>query len=514
MPKPKQSLVSVVGVAKTFEDFKVFKNVDFSIQRGEKVALVGKNGSGKTTLLEMILGHIKPDAGHIYVAKGISVCYVAQDFDHLADWLVADLLEHTVGKKISQIETELRPLLAKLGLQLGLLKRTVGSLSGGEKTKVNLLPIFLATADLLLLDEPTNNLDAEALQLLANYVNDSRQSFIIVSHDRYFLDQTVTRVLEIDEQDKTTRLYDGNFSDYVEERTAEIGREWKNYQDQAEETNRLASLVEKKKSYIRKIETTRKNIKYLNPKLSEKPDDAILRDKEGRAGRRTKVLKNRLDRFKATEALAKQKRELPLKVALPLSRPSGQQVFVLAGVEKGMPSQKLGPLDLRIEAGNRILITGDNGAGKTTFLKLLMEEMRPEAGSIERGTRVDIGYLPQIVTWPTGLSVREILMQESQLAEPVARRILNRLRLSAEDIQKEASSLSAGERSRLTLALLMVNAPNCLILDEPSNHLDLEALHSFELALVEYKGTLIVVSHDRRFVEQVGFDRVLTLENG
>ena len=179
-----------------------------------------------------------------------------------------------------------------------------------------------------------------------------------------------------------------------------------------------------------------------------------------------------------------------------------------------MPSQNLGPLDLRIEAGDRILITGDNGAGKTTFLKLLRGEIRPEAGSIERGTRVDIGYLPQIVTWPTGVSVREILMRDSQLAEPVARRILNRLRLSAEDIQKEASSLSAGERSRLILALLMANAPNCLILDEPSNHLDLEALHSFELALAEYEGTLIVVSHDRRFIEQVGFDRVLTLEDG
>lgn len=469
--KPAISVTVVTKSYGSYGSFPVLKDISFSIQQGEKVGLVGPNGAGKTTLLKILAGLVEPESGRVTVGKGVSVGFLPQEPEKGAE------------------------------------------LSGGERSRRALRRIREDDHDLLLLDEPTNNLDIQALEELEAYVKASPKAFVIVSHDRHFLDQTVTKILEIDGHTRELSVFEGGFSDYMEERRKRVERQWADYADKVGEEKRLKKAFEQKVDHIRSIERVRLGIRKLHPKMHDKPDDAMLRDKEAQAGRRARVMKNRLERFRKDSAeIEKPKEFLPLEIDFESDARSGDKVFELTGVTKKMPRKTLGPLDFVIRQGERVLVSGPNGAGKTTLLRMLLGELAPDAGEIVRGASVRVGYLPQAdaLSSASEKTVRDVFLESVPgLEESDGRKVLNRFKLAADDVKKRVADLSSGERSRLVFAVLAAQKANCLVLDEPSNHLDLEVLESLEDALKRFTGTIVVASHDRYFIDCVGFDRVI-----
>lgn len=466
--KIEEIIFSCSHIAKKFDQFEVLADISFTISKNEKVGLVGPNGSGKTTLLKIIAREIEKDQGAISHSREIKIKYFPQ----------THVDESVIG-------------------------------SGGEIARKLLQKIINSDADLFILDEPTNNLDLDGLKMIENFLVKSRKSFIVVSHDRKFLDNTVSKIVEIDTKTKKSSIFDGNYSDYVIERQARIGRQWKEYNDKMEKINNWKSTVEEKVSHIREIETRRKNIKNLPIHEKEKPQAAILRDKEGRAGRRAKVFKNRLGKYIEQSKDIKMPTEgLPLKITFEIQR-GGTKVFNLISCQKTIGSKIIGPINLNIIYGDRWHIVGKNGAGKTTLLKMLIGDIKPDIGVIEKGSNVRIGYISQerSLNRPDEQVIKEFV-KTTQIEETEARQILNRFRLSRDDVKNHISLLSPGEYSRFLIAELVATKPNCIILDEPSNHLDLEALEELENGLVDYEGTLIVVSHDRYFVDKLNLKQI------
>lgn len=465
--------ISATDIGKSFgqyEKIPVLKAVNFSLQQGEKVGLVGPNGTGKSTLLKILAGVLESDSGKVAQGKGLSVGYLEQE--PLSDT----------------------------------------TLSGGERAQKALNRILADEHDILLLDEPTNNLDIDALDRLETFIRASDKTYLVVSHDRYFLDKTVSRIFELDPHTKSLSIYDGGFSDYLEERGRRIELQWKDYSEKVSKEKKLDASYSMKLSHIRSIEKVRMGIRNLHPKLHDKPDDAQLRDKEAKAGRRAKVMKGRLERFrKDSEEIEKPIELPPLRIEFEHPDRSGDKVFDATGLIKRFPGKAIGPLNLSVRYGERISIAGKNGAGKTTLIKMLLGTIVPDEGAITRGASVKVGYLPQGHDLTDDTMVKDEFLRLADMEETEGRKILARFRLSADDMDKKIGELSSGERSRLILALLVAQKANCLILDEPSNHLDLEALESLEDALSRFTGTVIVVSHDRYFLERVVVMRTVSI---
>lgn len=508
-----QPIISCKALHKSYGHFDVLNNVSFSIQKGEKIGIVGQNGAGKTTLLKILAGEIAPDQGEIYLTRDVTVGYIPQDFTNYHELTARSFLD-SLERRAAYSEQDLSDLLSRLHLDCALLDRRLSELSGGERTKMALARILLSDYELLLLDEPTNNLDIPALTYLEDFVRASDRTFLVISHDRTFLDNTVTKIFEIDASDRLFRIYSGNFTSYLNERNLRIERMWQQYTDSVQEERRLKKSVEEKLDWKEVLEKVRRDNRRINPKISEKPDDTILRDKEGRMGRRARVIKDRLARFQKEHAIEKPKQALPLQVDFQFEERSGDKVYEFDDVRKTLPKGGLGPLNLSIRFGERILFIGSNGAGKTTLLKLLLGDIEPDSGVVRSGAKLNVGYLPQMEYINPDATVREEFLRHVPLEEGLGRRTLHRFKLEAEDVGKKIKELSSGERSRLTLAMLMARKVNCLVLDEPSNHLDLEVLESLEGALARFKGTLILVSHDRYFIDHVGVGTIYQLENG
>ncbi|MCX6716656.1 MAG: ABC-F family ATP-binding cassette domain-containing protein [Candidatus Taylorbacteria bacterium] len=470
----KNTIFSCSHISKKFDQTEVLRDVSFTVAKNEKIGLVGANGSGKSTLLKIIAGLLEKDGGVINCSKKIKIEYLPQI--HLGT------------------ENE--------------------NLSGGEIAKKILQNIMVSTADLFILDEPTNNLDEDGLRMVENLVLKSSKAFLIVSHDRMFLDNTVTKIVEIDHKTKSSYIYDGNYSEYAKERKAKIERLWKEYSEKVEKVERLHSSLVERVNWVREIENKRFDNKNLPMHEKEKPQAAYLRDKEGRAGRRAKVMKDRLEKYQEeTEEIKKPYDGLPLKVVFENER-GGVKVFEIKDVVKEIGDKKIGPVNLRITYGDRLHIVGKNGAGKTTLLKMLLGEILPTKGVIERGENVKIGYISQ-ERWFNRTDKRVIreFLDITEIPEPDARQILNRFKITEDDVKKHISELSPGEYSRVLIAELVAMKPNCIILDEPSNHLDLEVLEELESGLEKYEGTLIVVSHDRYFVQKIRTNRDYLLYN-
>ncbi|MDP1625042.1 MAG: ABC-F family ATP-binding cassette domain-containing protein [bacterium] len=465
--------ISATDIGKSFgqyEKIPVLKALSFSLQQGEKVGLVGPNGTGKSTLLKILAGVIEADTGKVACGKGLSVGYLEQE------------------------------------------PYTETTLSGGERARKALDRILADEHDILLLDEPTNNLDIEILDQLEASIRASSKTYLIVSHDRYFLDKTASRIFELDPHMKSLSIYNGGFSDYLEERSRRIELQWKDYAEKMSKEKKLDASYSMKLSHIRAIEKVRMGIRKLHPKLHDKPDDAMLRDKEAKAGRRAKVMKNRLERFrKESEKIEKPIELPPLRIEFEHPERSGDKVFDVTGLVKRFPGRTIGPIDLSVRYGERISIAGKNGAGKTTLIKMLLGMLASDEGEIVRGTSVKVGYMPQSHDLTDNNTVKDEFLRLADMEETEGRKILARFRLSSDDMDKQVEDLSSGERSRLILALLVAQRANCLVLDEPSNHLDLEALESLEDALSRFTGTVIVVSHDRYFLERVALTRTVVI---
>lgn len=463
------AVFSCRNISKRIGEKDILKNVSFSVSTGEKVGLVGRNGAGKTTLLKIIAGALDKDGGSLSVPKSTKISYVPQI-------------------------------------------RDAGGLSGGEAARKFFAPVMQSDADLFLLDEPTNDLDAEGLLMVRDFVVKSQKAFVIVSHDRRFLDETVTKIVEIGEDGKSI-VYGGDYSFYDREKTRLIENQWKEYSDKIGRMSKFRSSIGERLSWMHELEDVRKNVKHLPIHEKEKPQAAQIRDREAKAGRRARILKDRLERYEAKSVEVKKPLEpLPMKIDFTARRGS-TDVFTVIGAEKNLGGKKIGPVNMSIRYGDRVRIDGPNGSGKTTLLKMLTGEIIPDKGVVRRGADVSIGYIPQ-ERWLKGRSEKKVIDEFTALTgleETDARKILHRFNLRSGDVGKSILDISPGQYSRLIIAALVAQKPNCIILDEPTNHVDFDVIKELEDGLSRYQGTLIIVSHDRYFVDKLGLDKVFSL---
>ncbi len=515
-------ILACQNICKAFGDNEVLKNASFHIEEREKAAIVGINGAGKSTLLKIIMGEMAADDGQTVINKGASIGYLAQHqemqsgntiFDELLTVKqdVLDLearirsmelsMKQVQGAELQELmdqyarlshefeqkngyawKSEITGVLKGLGFTEEDFSKHVDTLSGGQKTRVSLGKLLLSKPDIIMLDEPTNHLDMGSITWLETFLMNYQGAVLIVSHDRYFLNRVVTKVIEIDQGQVTTFM--GNYSDYAQKKAMLREAQMQAYLNQQREIKHQEEVIAKLKSFNRE-----KSIK--------------------RAESREKML-DKLDVLdKPTEVKADMHIELEPRVV------SGNDVLTVLGLSKAFPPQTLfTDLDFEIKRGERVALIGSNGTGKTTILKILNQVIPADAGEVHLGSRVQIGYYDQE---HHVLHMEKTVFEELSDAYPTLtntkiRNVLAAFLFTGDDVFKRIKDLSGGERGRVSLAKLMLSEANFLILDEPTNHLDIVSKEVLEDALNHYTGTVLFVSHDRYFINTVA-TRILDLEN-
>lgn len=508
--------LAVKDIEKSFSVYQILKGASFEVQDNERVGLVGKNGTGKTTLLKMIMGIEDRDKGDIFIKKGAKLGYVEQ-IPHFDEGItVKDVLKtafkslqdlsdqmqqlekemvHAEGDHLErnlrrygelseqferqggyEIEENLSKVCSGLRFTESFLDKRFMSLSGGEKTTVLLGKVLLEQTDILLLDEPTNHLDLHAMEWLEGYLHNYKGAVLMISHDRYFLDQVATKIVELD-RGKAFTFY-GNYSYYVEEKERMLLVEFEAYEDQQ-----------------KKIKAMEKAIKRLRIWAAQGDNEDLFK--------KAACMQRRLDKM---EKLEKPMLEAP-QIALHFNETerSGKDVLRLCGVTKAFPDKVLfNELDFTVNYKERIALIGDNGCGKSTLIKMILGEEKEDLGEICLGTRLKIAYLPQQVYFENEeLTVLETFKQDVVMTETKARQTLAKFLFYGEEVFKKVKGLSGGEKSRLMLCKLIQEDVNLLILDEPTNHLDIDSRENLEEALQSFKGTLLFISHDRYFINKV-----------
>ena len=515
-------ILSCQGISKSFGEKVILEDASFHIEEREKAALIGNNGAGKTTLLRIIMEEIHADAGQVVLAKDKRIGYLAQYQDvqgHLSVYeellstkqYIIDMeerlramevqMKNASGEELDRLmnsytrlthefelengyayKSELMGVLNGLGFTEEDFTKQVATLSGGQKTRVALGKLLISKPDILLLDEPTNHLDMESIAWLETYLLNYPGAVFIVSHDRYFLDKVVTKVIEIDAGQ--VRMYAGNYSAYAEKKAQLRDAQYKAYLNQQREIKHQEAVIVKLKSFNRE-----KSIK--------------------RAESREKML-NKIQRIdKPIEVQSQMRLSLEPRVV------SGNDVLTVEDLAKSFPQQKLfSNISFQIKRGERIALIGNNGTGKTTMLKILNGLLDADAGSFSLGAKVQIGYYDQEhhVLHAEKTIFEEISDTYPTLTETQIRNMLAAFLFTGDDVFKVISSLSGGERGRVSLAKLMLSEANFLILDEPTNHLDIASKEILEEALNSYTGTVLYVSHDRYFINQTA-TRILDLTN-
>ena len=515
-------ILSCQGISKSFGEKVILEDASFHIEEREKAALIGNNGAGKTTLLRIIMEEIHADAGQVVLAKDKRIGYLAQYQDvqgHLSVYeellstkqYIIDMeerlramevqMKNASGEELDRLmnsytrlthefelengyayKSELMGVLNGLGFTEEDFTKQVATLSGGQKTRVALGKLLISKPDILLLDEPTNHLDMESIAWLETYLLNYPGAVFIVSHDRYFLDKVVTKVIEIDAGQ--VRMYAGNYSAYAEKKAQLRDAQYKAYLNQQREIKHQEAVIVKLKSFNRE-----KSIK--------------------RAESREKML-NKIQRIdKPIEVQSQMRLSLEPRVV------SGNDVLTVEDLAKSFPQQKLfSNISFQIKRGERVALIGNNGTGKTTMLKILNGLLDADAGSFSLGAKVQIGYYDQEhhVLHAEKTIFEEISDTYPTLTETQIRNMLAAFLFTGDDVFKVISSLSGGERGRVSLAKLMLSEANFLILDEPTNHLDISSKEILEEALNSYTGTVLYVSHDRYFINQTA-TRILDLTN-
>ncbi len=470
----------------------VLSHFNFEIRGNEKIAVIGQNGTGKTTLLRLIAGELDLDADDkrngpgIVTARRVTIGMLRQQaFDDLERTVEEELLRacpagDSFERERFEYEREYDTILTGLGFTKADKIRRLRSFSGGEQTKLALIRLLLEKPDILLLDEPTNHLDVTSCEWLEAYLKSYEHAAVIVSHDRFFLDQTVSSVCEI--TNKKIECYPGNYTDYRKEKLRRITSQQKAWERQQEERNRLEAVIERFKHKPTKAAFTRakkKQLERMETISRPTPDDAFL----------------------FTD---------PIVPAIPGSK----WVFSAEHLRLGYPGHFLLELTFRIRRGQKIGLIGPNGAGKSTFLKTVAGLLPPLAGEYTLGNHITVGYFDQhtarIESDKTVLEHFHNLFPA--LTEKEARSILGHWLFGGKAASRRVSDLSGGEKSRLILAELLQSRPNFLILDEPTNHMDIQAKETLESAFRAYTGTILFVSHDRYFIRQVA-ESVLIFEN-
>ena len=514
--------IAISGLVKEFEvGKKILDGLTFQVDSGERVGLLGKNGCGKTTLLRILTGQLDWDEGEVVLAPDKRVGLISQIPVYPAGYTVEDVLD-TAFRPLREMEEEMEQLAARMergedpallrrydqltaafeagggydtdtrknkvcsGLQIGpgMREQLFDRLSGGEKTRVNLGRLILEDTDILLLDEPTNHLDLKATEWLEEYLDKFKGTVLAVSHDRWFLDRVVDRVIEI--QEGKAEFYSGNYSFYVVEKERRYQEKLKQY--------------EKEQAKIQQLEKAAEQLRIW----AYSGNDKIFK--------RAQSMEKRIERMRTTD---RPTRERKMEVRFWEREFRGDEVLTIKGLSKSFGQRALfSGVDLEVVGGERIALLGDNGTGKSTLIKILMGEEGPDEGKIRMGPTVKIGYLPQIIHFDhPERSLLDTMLYELDCTAQTARNRLASFKFRGEDVFKPVSALSGGEQSRLRLCMLMDEKINLLILDEPTNHLDIQSREWIEEAVEEYEGNLLFVSHDRYFIDRFA-TRVWVLEDG
>ena len=514
--------ISIRHLKKSYEDgVEILRDLSFDIQSGEHVAILGPNGCGKTTLFRILSGEIGYDEGTVQLAGGKRLGLISQIPVYPPDYTTEDVLK-TAHRRITRISERLEALAEEMAAGAGdealreydrlsaeferlggwntdvardkvaggldipaqMRAQKFDSLSGGEKTRVNLARLILEDTDILLLDEPTNHLDLHATEWLEDYVLHFHGTVLAISHDRWFLDTVAQRCIEI--KNGAAEFYSGNYSFYVEERQRRFEEQLKKYEKDQAKYEQLKRAAEQMHLWA-----------FMGADKLHK---------------RAFSMEKRMEKLAVTEKPRVQKK-LDLRFAE--REFFGDEVVLVENLGKRFGGKILfHDLDLLVEGGDRIALIGDNGSGKTTFLKILMDEETPDAGRVRVGPSVKIAYLPQIIRFAhPERSLYDTMLYEENCLPQSARDRLAQFRFTGEDVFKPVSALSGGELSRLRLCMLMRHDINFLILDEPTNHLDIASREWIEDAVEDYGGALLFVSHDRWFIERFA-NRIWELQGG
>jgi ATP-binding cassette subfamily F protein 3 len=512
--------ISVQNLVKSFDsDQNILNGVSFDVQAGERVGLLGKNGAGKTTLFKILTGELSANSGEIAFAPDKRVGLISQIPVYPDGYTVEDVLRTAfsrladVRREMEQLEAQMQKQATKdvlrrydelstrytvgggyetdtdtdkicngLGIPADMRAQLFDRLSGGEKTRVNLARLLLEKTDILLLDEPTNHLDMKSVEWLEDYISKFKGTVLAISHDRYFLDRVVTRIVEI--HDGQAEFYNGNYSFYVQEKQARFDLQLKQYEKEQAKLGQLGFTLERMKGW------------GINNRSLY---------------RRAMSIQHRMDRIEQTDRPTKDK---TMRARFQERDFFGDEVFSVKGLAKSYGDRTLfSGVELTVTGGERVALLGDNGTGKSTFLRVLLGE-EPGEGKIKFGPTVKWAYLPQIIRFShPERTLLDTMLYEKNCTVQTARDRLGAFMFEGEDVFKLVGSLSGGEQSRLRLCMLMDESINLLILDEPTNHLDIASREWVEDAIEQYEGALLFVSHDRYFVNKFA-TRVWVLENG
>jgi ATP-binding cassette subfamily F protein 3 len=497
------SLVRAKNIYKSYNEHPVLADVSFSLEPGQKVALVGPNGTGKTTLLKIIAGLEEMEKGSLQFAKNLRIGYLAQDTSLAGQETVAEYLRGRQER--GEPDHHWQVMLAGFGLGDDTHGRPLQELSSGQKSKVALAGILLRGVDLLLLDEPTNNLDLPALIWLEDFLLKSEASALVVSHDRRFLDRVVRKIFELDWETRGLKISGGSYSDYLMMEVKRLNRRKEEYRLQQEEIARLKSAV------VEKREDAEAGARFVGTD-NDKLIRGFFRDRAKGSARTATVINRRIKRIKRVDD--PEERE-PLVLEVAADRGTGELDLAAQKVLAGYPDGfKLGPVTLDIRFGTRVGIMGLNGSGKSTLLKTLTGELAPLAGTVSVGSGVRFGNMMQehesLNREQTPL---EFLQAKTELRVQDIFNLLVKFNFDEPQIKAAIGTLSPGGRARLLLALFSAQGVNTLALDEPTNHLDIDAQAALEAMLARYEGTVLLVSHDRYFIEQAKLDYVYVLED-
>lgn len=508
--------LNVNNLIKYYGANKIFENISFELKTGERIGLIGQNGCGKTTLMKVLMGVEDSHGGNVSIRKDAKLGYLDQIYKAEANVTVIQMLEQSFDEiwklknSLKKLEEKLKCLTGdKLEVEMknyGLLldeyelaggynvemninricqglmisdnfrTKAFEGLSGGEKTRVLLARLLLEEPDILLLDEPTNHLDIESIEWLESFLSDYKGTILIISHDRSFLDRVVNKIIEL--EPTVANLYDGNYSDYVVEKERRFELEYKAYINNQRKIENMERQIERYSIWgaMRDSEVMYKRAKEVEKRL----DKVNVIDRPTLENSKIRLNNNNIKR-------------------------TGKIVLNVENLSKSFPNKKLfSNLSFTLFYQDRLCIMVGNGSGKTTFLKILLDEVSSDSGNFSLGSNVNIGYLPQNVIFKDeNLTILEYFISEHNITQLEARSELAKMLFIRDDVFKKIKSLSGGEKSRLKLCSLIFDKINLMILDEPTNHLDIDSREVLEETLINFAGTILFVSHDRYFVRKV-----------